>query len=489
MALRFVDQPSRVGRLAVTLDPVGSSIIGTNLNPAARTGTIASQLDAVTGNLQGKFTPIAPRSGIIASVLDPVIGIILGTFANANRIGVLGALLGDATATFIGSVTNPSAGAVPDKVANVVAYTSGDPGSAYTDHSFPSGNGFAVDSFRSVCSDGTISNITIPFTSPVAALSCRENQHGLSAGSKTFQVQAHNANGWGPLSDPSNAVTVAAITGNFLGSPAVFMECGNDATIGLSARVGDNYAEATYRYVDPGTPALDGSGFNAPAYPVGVGMSNQKLAEVTGGASTIQLHYFNDNPAGSNNGEIDLNNYNFWCFAFFVESATQRIFIPQLEFTFGIAGVISAVSGSGPFVLTLDNQSFPANAWTSGSAAGNSAAFNRRNGAASAITANTANTVTVSSGAWSVGDHVYFHTADQRLGNAFGPGFGANFEPFITLPTSGVMTVSQWNFAKIPLGATGLNIRNVAGGFLYKNHMGVPTGSGPWWACLNGFCQ
>lgn len=80
MAIRFVDQDSRLARVQVTLQNATALLQGTSAAVQPRTGVIGSQLQPATALIQGVFTTAPNRTGTIAATLSGAASVFTGTF-------------------------------------------------------------------------------------------------------------------------------------------------------------------------------------------------------------------------------------------------------------------------------------------------------------------------------------------------------------------------------------------------------------------------
>lgn len=80
MAIRFVDTPSRLGRISVAFDDLGSLLSGTHVGPPGRTGQLAGLLDPLTMSGLGTFSAAPGRTGSIVATLGALTSSIQGTF-------------------------------------------------------------------------------------------------------------------------------------------------------------------------------------------------------------------------------------------------------------------------------------------------------------------------------------------------------------------------------------------------------------------------
>jgi hypothetical protein len=334
----------------------------------------------------------------------------------------------------------------------------------------PANNGSAITSFEALASNGrSYLQPNVPAPLGYGVPSCRVDLSSMPSASTTFQIRARNANGPGPYSAVTNAITPAPFVDTFQGSNAHFILSGG-SQIGLSPIWNDGYfVFGNVRFVNPGDASpggLAGSGV-APAYPAGFGMTNQQMLEVTPqGASGygVLLNIWEQNIAVTNNGQFCLRDYGFFVFLIYRPFAGAP-FMGQAEATLFFESCVTGVAGS---TITDAQQNWPVNFLPPAS----SAIFNRDTAAGVGYTANTASTFQVGGGTWNVGNHYYMAQGDVAYGANVG-----DFSAFVTSPTPGVVTVGAWNVVKVPVGPTGMDVLGRNNDMFYKALIGGPAPS------------
>jgi hypothetical protein len=402
------------------------------------------------------------------------------------------------------AICGVSSGAGPASPTNVVAYVAGTPTTAYVSFQTPANNGSAITSYTATASPSGLTSTAAAFVTPTAALPARVDFSGLPNSSQTFTVTATNANGTSAASSASNAITPSAFNGDTWddGHNAYYTVSGG-SVIGLNAGWGDNYFDfAFYRAVAPGTSTTAGPNYNAtyvssanaPAYPTGVGMTNQLMYEVVPSSQSsgfaIQIWVHITNPTQAHNGTFNLNPYTRFVFYVFPCPADScagsfvsghHVSIPALETTFDYEDVATNVAGN---VVTFANQN-----WGTFNT-GNTGVFDRNQSVLTGIASNTSNTITVTSASgWAIGDHIDITTSDQSVGNTIN-----NIDADVISPSAGVLTINAWNRVEVPLNNTGLNVLAANNGKTYKYHVALPSptnqgGKAAAWFCRVGFVQ
>lgn len=375
---------------------------------------------------------------------------------------------------------------VPDQVINVLLLSDGTPGTAYAVFTHPSANGSQVTQFEGLTSTG-VTGVQPRFTlanSPVDAQACRVDFFGLTNVPMTAQVRARNANGAGPYSVASNSVTPVAFVDTWTDSHnAHYMLCGG-SVIDVNPLWQDTFFDFQWvRTVAPGDSTTAGPHYNAaftpamnaPAYPVGVGMTNQLMVEITPqgtGGYGILVNILSQNPALDTNGVFNANPYSRICG--YIYPTLGGTYVGGSETTFNIEGQVSAVSSGGGLLVNLDfaNQDFTSG--TFNSVAGSIGIFDRSNSASGAFSSNTTNRIVASS-------NLTFHAADYvntQIGDQ-GTASYSSLAAFVTGPVPGVLTLNQWNSFEMGIGAGGMNILAFNNGMHYKWGIAVPgNGSG-----------
>lgn len=449
MAIRITDSPARRGSVAQTLDDVVAAVLGSNAQPSGRSGVVGSQTDGVSSLITGHVVGPSGRTGVIGASLAGVAPTMNGTFAAAGG------------------------GGGPAAPASVVAYADGTPGTLYA--TFAASAGAA--SYEMLTSTG-VTGVQRRFTlsnSSVDALSCRVDGYNAPSVSTTIQIRGVNASGVaGPYSAPSNAVTPAAHTNTWPadGHNMHVVACGG-TQVGLSQYWHDGYFNGQFvRYVDPGTPTSGAfaTAMNCPAYPPGIGASNQKIAELTPQSNAGFGYLVNillQNPALNSNGAFNSNPYGRFCGYIFPTVNAQHV-IGRTETTINFEGVPSAVAGA---VVTYANQTMGANCFVPFS----TGQFNRTNGGSSGWSSNTATTITNDNAGGlnaHAGDHILTQVGDQLVAQDVG-----GIERWIVSPTPGVLTPNVWNRWEVPVGAAGWNLPAYNFGIHYKQNIAFPIGS------------
>jgi hypothetical protein len=372
------------------------------------------------------------------------------------------------------TVTNSSGGATPGVPTSVQLFASGMPGAMYATFAMPVDNGSAITQFEGLLSGG-VTGIQPRFTlgnSTIDALSCRVDFYNVANSSQTCQIRAHNANGSGSYSSASSAVTPPAFSDTWVdGSNCHYIICGGGTT-GLSSLWHDGYFNnQNVRYVAPGTATLAGTlvpTMNAPAYPTGVGMTSQLMAELTAqgaGGYGYLVNILSENPAFGTNGVFNSNPYSRFVFYIYpTQSGTHAA--GRIETTINMEGVVSGVAGA---VNTFANQTMATNTFVGGS----TAMFDRTSTGSSGWTSNTASTITSDNAgglASSIGDHINTQVGDQLVGNDAG-----DIAQYVISPSAGTLTLNVWNRVEIPLGPTGWNMHGANNGMHYKQNIAMPS--------------
>lgn len=384
-----------------------------------------------------------------------------------------------------------SAGAgTPGTPTSLQLYTDGPPGTAYTTFAMPTDGGSIITQFEGLLSPSGITGSQPRFTlgnSSIDALSCRVDFYGVPNAAQTCQVRARNANGAGSYSSASNSVTPAAFADTWVdGANCHYIICGGGQT-GLSSLWHDGYFNnQLVRYVAPGTATLAGTlvpTLNAPAYPTGVGMTSQLMAELTAqaaGGYGYLVNILSQNPAFGSNGIFNSNPYSrFVFFIYPTQSGTHAA--GRIETTINMEGVASGVAGA---VVTFANQTMASNTFVPGS----TAMFDRTSSGSSGWNnANTATTVTSDNAGGlnaSIGDHINVQVGDQLVGNDAG-----DIAQYVIGPSAGTLTLNTWNQVEIPLGPTGWNMHGANNGMHYKQNIAMPAPSpkGVAYFCKMGF--
>lgn len=297
-----------------------------------------------------------------------------------------------------------------------------------------SDGGSALTQYTATSNPGGISASTVATTTPVAAISARIDVNGLTAGVPyTFTVTASNANGTGPTSVSSNAVTPTPYADYWLAD-------GGTVT-GRNPAWGDySYSGLAYYGVTPGTSAHNGSGHSAPS-PLTSGTNVIEL-DVASSYGGLQPYYMHINPATTANGRFNLAPYAYLTFSVWPTVSGQTLAV-AFKHSYWYNGV--ATSGTNnTTALTDSGQIWPANQFADGTwfLRDNTASFGP-----SQITANTATMLTFKSAPAPVatGDYYEIDKADQAVGlTAQLP--NASYGP-------ATMTPGQWNTYSIPLTA------------------------------------
>lgn len=366
----------------------------------------------------------------------------------------------------------------PAQVQNVKLWNPGTPGVLYATFPMPTAGSAAITQFTGTLSGGvtgTQNRFTHANTSNVLdALSCRVDFFGVANSAQTCTIQAVNSFGASTASTASNTVTPVAFTDTWVDGASMHVVACGGTQIGLSSLWHDGYFDfQNTRYVVPGDPTITTSGLvptmNAPAYPTGIGMTSQKMAELTPSGSGSGYGYlvniFMDNAVSGQNGTFNSNPYSRFCFYVYPAQA-GTITSQNTETTYNVEGQISAVSGN---VTTFLNQTMGTNTFPSGS----SAIYDRNRGTISGISANDATTVTnLGSLLAQVGDYLVMQIGDQAV-----QGNSNDIAPFIISPNSGSLTVGSWNRVEIPLGAAAWNLRSANQGMHYKWAVSMPAPS------------
>lgn len=360
----------------------------------------------------------------------------------------------------------------PDQVTSVILYSDGTPTTLYATFAMPAANGQPITQFEGVLSPSGATSTQTRFTlanSPIDALSCRVDFSGITNTTQTCQIRARNSNGPGAYSAASNGVIPVAFGDTWVDSANCnYFVCGG-STIGKSSLWNDTYFNnQIVRYVSPGTATNSGTfvpAMNAPAYPTGVGMTNQLLAEVTPQNASGYGYLVNiklQNPALGTNGVYNANPYSRFVF-YMYPTLAGTYEVSKIETTFNMEGVISAVAGN---TITFANQTLATNTFPVGS----SGVFDRTSSQQAAYASNTATTVTTSSSlSPAIGDHVLCQVGDKIVGSD--PGNPANW---VISPNAGVLTLNTWNRVEVPLGSTGYNLLVVNNGLIYKWNIAAP---------------
>jgi hypothetical protein len=347
----------------------------------------------------------------------------------------------------------------------------------------PADNGSAITQFEGIAQpSGVIGTPQPKFTlsnSSIIAQSCRVDFFGLPNSPQTLQIRARNLNGVSNYSPVSNSVTPASFTDTWVDGHNMHVVVCGGSQIGLNPLWNDTYFNnQTVVYVNPGTSGPGGS--VSPAYPIGIGMTNQKMAQVSsqnGSGFGYLVNIKIQNPAIGSNGAFNANPYTRFCFYMYPTVAGSYA-TGRTETTYNVEVVPSNVSGS---VLTFSNQTFGVNTFSPGS----TGIFNRANSGQAGYTSNTANTITDNNpgglGA-SVGQHILVQVGDQIVGSDAG-----SPASWVISPTPGVLTLNQWNRVEIPLGPSGWNLLAANNGIHYKWNVGMPGGSTPCYFCNVGF--
>lgn len=362
---------------------------------------------------------------------------------------------------------------VPDQVINVLFQTDGTPGTGYAIFPMPAGNGSAITQFEGITSGGG-TGLQVRFTlsnSSIDALSCRVDFSGLSNTSQTCQIRAHNANGSGSYSVASNAITPVAFVDTWVDSANChYVQCGGSQT-GLSSLWHDGYFDGQFtRYVNPGDATLAGTvvpTMNAPAYPPGVGMTSQKLVEVTpqsAGGYGLLVNIMLQNPALGTNGIFNANPYSRFAFYIYPTQAGTYAAL-RTETTYNVEGQAASVTGS---TVTYANQTLAVNTFPGGS----TGVFDRSNGNSAGYVSNTGTVITTSAMAATAGDYVLTQVGDQIVGTNIN-----DISAFVVGPTPGTLTLNQWNRVELPLGPTGWDMLAHNNGMHYKWSISMPAPS------------
>lgn len=390
------------------------------------------------------------------------------------------------------SVT-PSAN-VPSQVpSTLVLYSSGTPGAMYATFAMPTDGGSIITSFEGLLSPSGITGSQPRFTlsnSSIDALSCRVDFFGVPAAVQTCKIRARNVNGAGAYSVSSNSATPAAFGDTWVdGANCHYVICGGTQT-GLSNLWHDGYFNNQWvRYVSPGTSTTTSPNYNAsftpavnaPAYPSGVGMTSQGMAELTArgsGGYGYLVNILSENPAFGTNGVFNSNVYSRFVFYIYpTQSGTHAA--GRIETTINQEGVVSGVAGA---VISYANQTMAPNTFIQFS----TAMFDRTSGGSSGWSgANTANSITSDNAgglAASIGDHINTQVGDQLVGNDAG-----DIAQYVISPSAGTLTLNQWNRVEIPLGPSGWNMHGANNGMHYKQNIAMPAAPGVAYFCKMGF--
>jgi hypothetical protein len=402
-----------------------------------------------------------------------------------------GRLIGSGAAVF----SSGGGGSAPAQVTNVKLWTDTVPLSVYATFDMPA-SASQITHFDGILSDGTVGTTQPRFAvsngDPCDAQTCRVDFTGATPSiGVTATITATSSGGTSAPSAASNSVTTTAFSDTWTDSHNCYYYACGGSIIGLSSQWHDGYFDnqtLPIRYVAPGTATLASTTIpttNAPAYPSGIGMTNQLMAELTSqntsGYGYLVNMFLQNGPAGQN-GVFNINQYSrFGVYIYPFQAGV--VSFGGIETVYFIEG---RISGNADPVFTFANQNFATNTFSPGS----SALIDRTSTSITGLTGNTANTVTSSQAGFLnalVGDYACVAIGDQIVPSASISDLSAN----VIGPVAGVMTVGVWNQIEILL--SNVNIRNVNQGRWYKssfNFVGpasTGTGKSVNWICRPAF--
>lgn len=395
------------------------------------------------------------------------------------------ALIGGLISTQERNVPVPIITGVPDQVTNVKLWSPGTPQTLYATFPMPINGSSNISQFSGVLSpSGVVGIPQTRFTAgdgdPFDALTCRVEFSGVPSGAQTATIRATNSQGPGAFSVASNSISATQFSGDTWvdGSNCHFMFCGG-SIIGLNPLWHDGYFDnqtLPIRYVSPGTSTTTNPGFNstntptmnAPAYPTGLGLTNQLMAEMTSQSQAgygALVNIFLDNGPAGQNGAFNANPYSRFVFYVFPAQGNTPIAFGT-ETAYFIEGQVSAATST---LATFANQTFVTNTFPAGSSA-----FIDRTTVG--ITSYISNTATVVTTGGSIGTAVNDY-ACIGVGDVSVPASQiSDISSFVISPAAGSVTVGQWNRVEIPLSSTGILAMNQ--GRSYKVGIGFFGGSG-----------
>lgn len=378
-----------------------------------------------------------------------------------------------------------SAGAsAPGQIATPLLLSDGTPGTLYSISGHPTNGSGPLTQVTGVLSPSGIAGVQTRFNSahgdPLDAQTIRVDYYNVPAIAQTAIMRGEIGSTFGAYSPASNSVTPVAYSQVWTdGHDAHYCLCG-DSTIDVSSLWSDGYFVFQWvRTVSPGDSTTAGPHYNAaftpamnaPAYPTGVGMTNQKMIEVTpqgSGGYGVLVNILLQNPALGTNGIFNANPYGRLGFYFYPTIAGS--YSGGTETTYNVEDVLlsSAAAGGIQQDLAFANQDFATNTFPGGS----TGQFDRTSiGAQGAYVSNTGTIIRTSSTSTFVnGDHILSQVGDQTTGGGFG-----DLAQWVTGPVPGVITLNTWNSVETPTGPTGLNMLAFNRGMHYKHGVAMPA--------------
>ncbi len=364
------------------------------------------------------------------------------------------------------TISGSGAAGAPGAPTNVVAYAGDAPTTAYVLFAAPSSNGgSAITSFTATASNGqtaTSTTLTVPNGSGGSygsGLPRRVDFSGLPNQSLTFTVTASNANGTGPTSVASNAVTPAAYSDYYI--------CCGGGIAGLNPQWSGAYSfNANYTFWVPSANPPS----SVPTNPVNAANGVVQVNPTNSSGYELQLFVVEQNPTGTtHNGAFNSSPFNYITFQVYPPLAGLTLNFPAWETTFNFEGVVTSGTNTSN-ELTDSTLNWPSNQFPTNL----TGVFDRTTQGAGGYTGNTGTTIsdTGMNTAPGVGDHYYVQVGDISVGITLN-----SLTSYVTAPNAGQYTVGAWNTIKIPLSA--FQIGSVDNNILYKFHVGIANYAGP----------